>query len=520
MKNYILKIQNALFKSSLQKSASPVYSRRIKSFQINPGERWVVWGDERSKFLDILGNKYLCDPPLSLDFGRKQGSLVRTEFVKFEGVMPTAHLSARFEFFKDDYDETCEKFIRDDSIGSNAVSYDVKSTNRQVNENLYQYLLDELKLKDLANRWAMSLSNGQMRRARLARSLLKEPDLLLFDDPFLGLDPTATSIISRFLAAYEKSPVVIGLRIQDQIPSWCTHICCVSTDGVIFQGKRAELTSKIEDYRNQNLNLSAHSQKYTIDDLLSSHPLYKKPEHDIIKMADDIELKGLTVMYRGTPVLKDVHWKVAPSSKWHIRGNNGTGKSTLLSLLTADHPQSWNSKLVEAGNPRRTGKSNYFDINKRIGLSSPELHAIFVKNAGKNLSVLESIATGFHDISNNFLPCFDGLSDDRKKTIDMFTEYFDLEGKKFVEFNALSVSDQKLILFIRSLVKMPRVLILDEAFSGMDVAPMLRCHDLLNHWPGTVLVVSHIAEETPCCDHYLHLVEPGKYEVGDIDVDN
>lgn len=45
---------------------------------------------------------------------------------------------------------------------------------------------------------------------------------------------------------------------------------------------------------------------------------------------------------------------------------------------------------------------------------------------------------------------------------------------------------------------------------------MLKCHEFLNHWPGTVLIVSHVAEETPKCNHYLRLVTPGEYEVGEL----
>lgn len=67
---------------------------------------------------------------------------------------------------------------------------------------------------------------------------------------------------------------------------------------------------------------------------------------------------------------------------------------------------------------------------------------------------------------------------------------------------------------------MPEVLILDEAFSGMDWEPMMRCHELLNRWPGTVFVVSHVGEETPICDHYLRLIAPGDYEIGDVNHDD
>lgn len=523
---FILRIQDAVFKSSLMKNARQVFGHKIKRFEINPGEKWVIWGPGKGKFMNVLGNKYLCEPPLSLKFGITKGPVPHIEQVLFKGVMPTAHLSARYEFFKDDFDQTCKKFILDNAIGSNAVSYDVATTDRVVNMQLYSKLIKSLHLTDLQDRWIMGLSNGQMRRARLAFSLLKEPDLLLVDDPFLGLDPTATSIISKFLAEYHETgdsstQVVIGMRYQDEVPQWCTHVCHVKDEeGIVFQGPIGDFRERINEIK-ENAGTKSHnykSEKHSIEDLISSHVWFRKPQHEIIRMANCVELKKMSVKYKGEPVLQDLNWEVRPGSKWHIRGDNGSGKSTLLSLLTAEHPQSWNSKIIENGVQRRTGKANYFDINRRIGMSAPELHAILLRNVGNELTVKEVVATGFHDASsNNFSPVWTKLSSNQKLLIDMFLEYFNLSSFADTEaFGQLSVSNQKLVLFIRSLIKMPQILILDEAFSGMELEPMIRCHELLEQWPGTVLVVSHIQEETPRCDHYLRLIAPGEYQIDDI----
>ncbi|SCU81563.1 LAFA_0C05820g1_1 [Lachancea sp. 'fantastica'] len=519
MKGFVLQIKNALFKFSLQKSAPTVFPKAVERFEIKPGEKWVVWGSERSKFMDVIGNKYLAEPPLSLKYGQVREGVPRVEFVKFTGVMPTAHLSARYEYFKDDFDQTCGKFIKDNSMGSMAVSYEVSKTNKAYDPELYASLIKDLKLEELEDRWAMGLSNGQMRRARLARSLLKEPDLVLLEDPFLGLDPTATSIISTFIGQYTRTPIVIGLRHQDEFPSWCTHVCYVDETGIVFQGDIHHLGDRIDAIKN-HYNLAKNAQRpnsrYTIQDLISFHPLAAKSQHDMVKIPADIELNGLSVSYRGVPILKDLHWKVPPRSKWHIRGNNGTGKSTLLSLLTADHPQSWNSKIVEGGVPRRTGSTDYFTINKKIGMSSPELHAIFNKSQSRELSVREALATGFQEnSSNNFLACYRNLDERQRLTLEAYVDYFGLQSLQDATYGDISVSDQKLVLFVRALLKMPQLLILDEAFSAMDEEPMHKCFEFLKQWPGIVLVVSHVPAETPDCNHFLQLVSPGEYEIGE-----
>ncbi|CAI4037946.1 hypothetical protein SMKI_04G2830 [Saccharomyces mikatae IFO 1815] len=532
---FVVRIANALFKSSLANHSPSVYPKRIKHFEILPNEKWVIWGPGKGKFLSVLSNKYICEPPLSLRFGfLKQSSniLPRVEQVAFKGVMPTAHLSARYEYFKDDYDQTCKQFIFDKASGSNAVSYKVETNDRKINMELYNVLIENLRLTSLQDRWVMGLSNGQMRRARLARSILKEPDLLLIDDPFLGLDPGATATISKFLAGYDNRkvnggcPIVIGLRFQDTIPAWCTHICCVDEQkGILFEGPIEKLHNKIDEIRLRSMKeLEQFKERksskgdFPIENLICMHPMFGKKDHEIIKMPHVLELDGLSVSYKGEAILENLHWKIQPGSTWHIRGDNGSGKSTLLSLLTAEHPQSWNSKVIQNGVPRRTGKTNYFEINSKISMSSPELHAIFLKNAGGKLSIRESVATGYRDTSsNNFLPIWNSLDKNAKIIVDMYLSYFGLDkNADTVLFQQLTVSDQKLVLFIRCLIKMPQILILDEAFSGMEVGPMMRCHELLEEWPGTVLVVAHVAEETPKCDHYLRLISPREYEIGDI----
>ncbi|SMN18485.1 similar to Saccharomyces cerevisiae YDR061W Protein with similarity to ATP-binding cassette (ABC) transporter family members [Maudiozyma saulgeensis] len=543
--NYIVKINNGLFLSSLTKGSKPVFPKRIPNFQINSNEKWAICGTGKAKLMNILSNKYLGDPSrLALRYSSTtRHTLPRIETIQFSGAIPTAHLSARYEYFKDEFDQTCKQFILNNSIGSNNVSYDVILRDDKINENLYEILIKELQLSELQDRWAMGLSNGQMRRARLARSLLKEPDLLLVDDPFLGLDPTATSIISKFLSQSEKligTPITIGLRYQDSIPKWCTHVCFVDENqGILFNGIKKDVEIQIKEFQeierkkiqkvieNQHIN-----SIYTIDDLISLHPMYKnnKNNHETIKIADDtmikneiqsmlipaIEFKGINVTYRGEPVLQDLKWSIQPGSKWHVRGNNGSGKSTLLSMIVAEHPQSWNKKIIENGIERKTGQTSYFKINSKIGMSSPELHAIFAKR-GNKISVLESISSGFHEgSSNNFLPMWDKLSNQQRKLIKMYMDHFSLTLIKDKKFDELNVSQQKLVLFIRSLIKMPETLILDEAFSGMQDTEMIRCYELLDRWPGTVLIVAHILEETPHCDHYIRLITPGNYEIGDV----
>ncbi|CAI8501968.1 unnamed protein product [Hanseniaspora opuntiae] len=64
------------------------------------------------------------------------------------------------------------------------------------------------------------------------------------------------------------------------------------------------------------------------------------------------------------------------------------------------------------------------------------------------------------------------------------------------KFNDLSLNDQKLVLFIRGLIKLPELLILDEAFSGMDMETIKKCHFWLhNYWCGSLILIGHSENE-------------------------
>ena len=527
----IVTLSNATLRTSLAHAAPPVFSHPIPHLQLNRGEKWALCGTGKAQLMNALSNKYLCTPTGSLKYGAPHlpsRGIPRIESVQFSGAVPTAHLSARYEYFKDEFDQTCAQFILNDSVGSRNVSYDVALGGEPPDKQLYARLIAALGLAPLESRWAMGLSNGQMRRARLARATLRKPDLLLVDDPFLGLDPGAAATISAFLAGSEAEfgvPAAVGLRYQDAVPQWATHLCAVdSTHGVLFAGPRHQVADAMETLQAEHRARiarearSASSSAHTPTDLVSAHPLYGTPAHKTLRLPAELEFRGVGVTYKGEPVLRDLHWHVSQGSKWHVRGDNGSGKSTLLSLVAAEHPQSWSAGVVERGVPRRAGSTSYFAVNRRLAMSSPELHAIFAKR-GKALSVRESVASGLHDASsNNFLPLWGKLPEDKQRLVQMYLDYFGLgQGCDTRTFGELSVSDQKLVLFVRALVKMPELLVLDEAFSGMEDTTMLRCMDVVDAWPGTTLVVAHVGDETPKCDHYIKLVSPGKCEIGTIE---
>lgn len=390
------------------------------------------------------------------------------------------HIGSRYEFFKDlEVDEVVKSFIADQSYNSNV----------EYNEQRVLDLIRKLELTGLENNFITTLSNGQFRRCRIAKELYRNYAKLLIDDPFLGLDPHSAEVVNGVLeeVAGEQN-LVLGLRLQDPIPQWIEEVEIVKQGKVVASGSPQEhdVASALQDMR------STFNTKH--ESLVGSLKKTFRPiKYDIGPIVPIIEMDNVNVKYRGKPIIKDFSWRVMNGEKWHIRGKNGSGKTTLLSLITLDHPQSWNKTISVFGVPREVGKVNYFDTNALIGFTSPELHAIFPKN----LTAFEAVTTGF--VVGTYSP--PRISSSERSVIEHYLDTMQIDPAAV--FGQLSVSKQKMVLLMRALINRPKIVILDEALSGMTDDDVLRGKYLVDSWPGTCLIIGHVKDEVPRCDKYL-----------------
>ncbi|MEO0339139.1 MAG: ATP-binding cassette domain-containing protein [Bacteroidota bacterium] len=190
-------------------------------------------------------------------------------------------------------------------------------------------------------------------------------------------------------------------------------------------------------------------------------------------------------------ILNALKWKVRQGEKWVVYGPNGAGKSTLLSLIYADNPQAYAHRIYLFGKRRGTGES-IWDIKRQFGFTSPELHAYFRENP----SALNIVMTGLTDtfVLNR------KSSDEEKAFARLLFEYFGLERIMKKPFRHLSTGTQRLLLFMRALIKVPAVLLLDEPFQGLDQKDIARSKVLLEtvlQKEQTLLFISHYKSEWP-----------------------
>ncbi|WP_421356302.1 molybdate ABC transporter ATP-binding protein ModF [Pseudocitrobacter faecalis] len=371
-------------------------------------------------------------------------------------------------------------------------------------------LADRFAISHLLERRFKYLSTGETRKTLLCQALMAEPDLLILDEPFDGLDVASRQQLAEHLASLSEAgyTLVLVLNRFDDIPDFVPFAGVLAECSLIETGEKNALLA-------QTLVAQlAHSEK------LSGMTL---PEPDApsarLLLADDearIVLRDGVVSYNDRPIINHLSWTVGPNEHWQIVGPNGAGKSTLLSLVTGDHPQGYSNDLTLFGRRRGSGET-IWDIKKHIGYVSSSLHLDYrVSTTVRNV-----ILSGYFDS----IGIYQAVSDKQRKLVDRWLAILGMNARTAdAPFHSLSWGQQRLALIVRALVKHPTLLILDEPLQGLD--PLNRqlvrrfIDVLISEGKTQLLFVSHHAEDAPdCITHRLEFIADGegyRYQVGKI----
>ena len=333
---------------------------------------------------------------------------------------------------------------------------------------------------DLLDREKIKLSSGQTRKVLLARELLGDPRILVIDNPYVGLDAPSRRLLNdtldRLVTRLDLTLILCGHLAE--VPTAVTHHLHLNRDGNWAKGRYGRLSPAVPPPRPDDAVLQQLARLWAAEG---------RPAGD----NDLIRFREVTVQYGTRPVLDSLTWSVRRGDKWVVSGGNGTGKSTLLSLIYADHPLAYANEVYLFGQRRGAGAS-IWEIKRRIGFTSPELHTYF----RERITAQEVLLTGFSDT----FTLAKEYTRDQKNRVDLLLAYFSLADDRHKLFTQLSTGTQRLLLFCRALVKMPPLLLLDEPFQGLDDASVDRARLLLRTILGprdTVIFVTHYRGEIP-----------------------
>ncbi|KAG6129255.1 hypothetical protein E4U38_005229 [Claviceps purpurea] len=532
---------------------------------------WCIVGPSlagKTTFLHVLRGRLLCEPPTARSYpyilrdgGQAVPARLRSpqqaiRYVGFDTEANTstgsgatsAFLSARYEARR----EMTDFSVRDFLLGNTELNPLYRAgplpgeqdgdDEGSVPTALLDRVVRDLRLEGLLDLPVAFLSHGEGRRARIARALLTRPEVLLLDEPFLGLDPLTVAGLSpllQSLADKAQPRLVLSARPQDPLPEWITHLVYLRSDcQVESMGPKEVVLDGLRKYvRGVRLGGLAEDEKlpvHTLADIgrvLASSRTYAshlsavgdRKEQAPAPVNPDaeplVEMDGCCVRYGDRIALgnwsqqtrqDDNHiprkdglvWTVRRGERWGIFGPNGSGKTTIVSLLSSNHPQAYSvpirlfgrSRLPEpASSSSDTPKPplTVWDIEARIGHSSPEVHRHMPRSHTVRKVIENAWAATFCTH-----PQLDGPAKQkvdavllwfapelnqkpRQPTSSALPPHHDassaLSWADETRFGELSFPAQRVALFLRAIIKNPDVVVLDEAFSGMDDAVRDKC---------------------------------------------
>jgi len=353
-----------------------------------------------------------------------------------------------------------------------------------------------LHLEALLDKPLIQLSNGENKRLQLAKALLQHPAMLILDNPFTGLDAEGRKTLHQILQSLPAEGISIVLIAPlDELPAGITHVLALQEGKLLYAGPKEQLPATVR--QNNADSIIDYTSR------LSSIPAQREDDFETA-----VRMNNVTVRYGEKIILEHIHWEVKRGECWSITGPNGSGKSTLLSLITADNPQAYANDICLFDRRRGTGES-IWDIKRKIGFVSPELHLFFDAGA----SCFEVVASGLFDT----IGLFRQLSQSQQQQVHAWLELLDLKKWQATSLSRLSLGQQRMTLLARALVKNPPLLILDEPCQGLDDGQTRHFRELVNqvcrHFHTTLLYVSHYEKDIPACVHNHLRLANGKCTV-------
>jgi molybdate transport system ATP-binding protein len=351
-----------------------------------------------------------------------------------------------------------------------------------------------LGIQSLLHKEWIQLSDGERRKVALARALLRQPRLLILDNPFTGLDVAARQRLAHIvdqLANDHVQTIVVTAR-KSEIPSTATHILSVCDRQVAAQGA---VKSAVRTKPPGRLFSSP----------AVAVPLRSDTEWGPTSRPVLVRMRGVSVSYNGNKVLDNVNWTIRQGQHWALLGPNGAGKSTLLGLILGDHPQAYANDIALFGRQKGVGES-IWEIKQKIGWVSPELHLYYPKH----LSCLDVVCSGFFDSVGLYGQC----TPDQRRQAKAWMSRLHVADQASVPFAQISEGEQRLVLTARAIVKQPLLLILDEPCQGLDEPNRRRTLDTVSdvgdQFKTSIVYVTHDATQLPSIISHVMTLERGR----------
>ncbi|MBT3588706.1 MAG: ABC-F family ATP-binding cassette domain-containing protein [Flavobacteriaceae bacterium] len=360
-------------------------------------------------------------------------------------------------------------------------------------ETVYKQVLSKLKLDDLDQKVA-AMSGGQKKRLALANALLAQPQLLILDEPTNHLDLEMIEWLEDFFA---KSNITLFMVTHDRffLERVCNEI--VELDEGVMHGykgnysyylekrdarienfvsetsKAKQLYKKELDWIRRQPKARTTKSKSRIDDFqdIKNRANQRRNDHEVqleLNMerlgTKVVELHSISKSFGDKNILEKFEYNFQKGERIGIIGKNGTGKSTLLNMITGSITS--DAGKVVIGD---TVKFGYYTQD-----------GIHIKENQKVIEVVREFG--------DFIP----LKKGKQISAQQLLERFLFDRKKQYDFvEKLSGGERKRLYLCTILIRNPNFLILDEPTNDLDIVTLNVLENFLLDFPGCLMVVSH-----------------------------
>ena len=343
------------------------------------------------------------------------------------------------------------------------------------------------------------LSGGERRRIALAKLLLGEHDLVVLDEPTNHLDVEGIAWLASHLRA-RRSALVCVTHDRWFLDQVCTRMWDVQSGDVheyeggysdyVFARAERSRRAATEETKRQNLvrkelawlrrGAPARSSKprfrvEAANELIADVPP-PRDRSELMRFANSrlgktvFELADVTVEAGPKRLLEHLTWQLGPGDRAGLLGVNGSGKTSLMRAL--------NEAAASRGDAQPAGGTIKVGKTVKLGYLSQE-----VAELDPDWRVLEAVERVRQRVD---------LGKGRELTAAQLCEQFGFaKDKQWTPVSDLSGGERRRLQLLRLLMDEPNVLFLDEPTNDLDIETLTQLEDLLDGWPGSMIVVSH-----------------------------